>query len=107
MDQVKLLLSRPSVEGAEESAAALREIEVQLGCAIALLKSSGAAQPDDETRSMLQGLQREVAALAQVFSEADRLFSSWLRAIQSKRAGYNGQGQAAPLVLVSKLSLEG
>ena len=107
MDQVKLLLSRPSVEGAEESAAALREIEVQLGCAIALLKSSGSAQPDLETRAMLQDLQREVAALAQVFSEADRLFSAWLRAIQSKRAGYTGQGQAAPLVLVSRVSLEG
>jgi len=107
MDKVKLLLSRWSVQSTEESAAVLREIEVQLGCAVALLKSSGRAEGDLEIRSLLRDLQREVAILAQMFGEADRLFSAWLGAIQSKRGGYNGQGQAAPLVLVSKVSLEG
>jgi hypothetical protein len=107
LDKVKQLLARPSVESGEESAAVLREIEVQLGCAVAILQSGGSAQPDPETRSLLQELQREVAVLAQMFGEADLLFTVWLRAIQSKRAGYTGQGQAAPLVLVSKVSLEG
>jgi hypothetical protein len=107
LDKVKQLLARPSVQSGEESAAVLREIEVQLGCAVAILQSGGSAQPDLETRSLLQELQSEVAVLAQMFGEADLLFTAWLRAIQSKRAGYTGQGQAAPLVLVSKVSLEG
>lgn len=107
LDKVKQLLSQPTLESSEASAAILREVEVQLGCLGAILTAGGANRPDRETRLLLEDLQREVALLAQLLGEADQLFSGWLRAIQSKRAGYTGQGQAAPLVLVTKMSLEG
>ena len=107
MDEVRRLLSPPSVEGAERSAAILRQVEVQIGCAAAILKSNKPAKPDSETRAMLEDLQREVAVLAQFFAESDKFFSGWLKGIQSKRAGYTSQGQAAPLLLVSKMRLEG
>ncbi len=107
MDRVRQLLSGGSVDHADECATILREIEVQLGCTVAILRAGGASQPGPESRSLLEELQREVAMLAQLFAEADKLFGGWLRAIQAKRAGYTGRGQAAPLRLVGKLSLEG
>jgi hypothetical protein len=36
MRQVKRLLSQPSLEAADESAALLRDVEVQLGCVAAI-----------------------------------------------------------------------
>ncbi|MBZ5610079.1 MAG: hypothetical protein LAP38_17590 [Acidobacteriia bacterium] len=107
MDEVRQLLSRGSVDSVELCASTLREIEVQLGCAVAILRAGGASHPSPETRSMLEDLQREAAMLAQLFAEADKLFTGWLRTIQTKRAGYTGRGQAAPLQLVGRMSLEG
>ncbi len=107
MGKVQLLLAQPTVESAEECASILREVEVQLGCAAAILKISGSVKRDPETRSVLEGLQKDVAVLAQFFAEADKLFTGWLLAIRSKRSGYNEQGQVAPLVLINKVSWKG
>src|SRR5271156_2135393 len=77
MRQVKRLLLQPSVEAADESAAVLREVEVQLGCVAALLRKNG-SRPDQELRAGIEELQDEVAVLARFFAEADKLFSGWL-----------------------------
>ena len=106
MRQVKALLSKPSAEGAEESAALLRDVEVQLGCVAAFLRESG-SKPDVEFRSTIEELQDEVAVLARYFAQADKLFSGWLDAVRTRRGGYTSRGQAAPLVLVKGLSVEG
>jgi hypothetical protein len=106
MREVRDLLSRPSTENAERSAILLREIEVQLGCAAAILKMNG-TRLDLEMRSQVEDLQGQVAVLAQFFAEADQLLSNWLGVIRTKRAGYTEQGHAAPLVLVNKLTVEG
>jgi hypothetical protein len=106
MRQVKLLLSQPSVEAADESAALLRDIEVQLGCVAAILRQNS-SKPDAQFRTGVEELQHEVAVLAAFFAGADKLFSGWLEAVRTRRGGYNGRGQAAPLTLVKKLSVEG
>ncbi len=106
MRQVKQLLSRPSAEAADESAALLRDVEVQLGCVAAILRQNG-SKPDLEFRSGVVALQDEVAVLARYFSQADKMFSGWLQAVRARRGGYTKSGQAAPLVLVKKLSVEG
>ncbi len=106
MREVKRLLARPTVEAADESAALLRHVEVQLGCVAAILARNG-AQPDAETRSSVAELQREVAVLAAFFAGADKMLAGWLNAVRTRRGGYTGCGQAAPLVLVAKLSVEG
>jgi len=106
MREVRDLLSKPSTESAERAATLLRDIEVQLGCAAAILKQSG--RPLDlEMRSEVEDLRDQVAVLAQFFAEADHLLSNWLRFVRTKRAGYTERGQAAPLVLVSRLTVEG
>jgi hypothetical protein len=105
MREVKRLLARPTVETADESAALLREVEVQLGCVAAIVARHG-AQPDAEIRSSVEELQREVAVLASFFAGADKMLTGWLNAVRSRRGGYTERGQAAPLVLVGKLSVE-
>jgi hypothetical protein len=106
MREVRDLLSKPSTESAERSATLLREIEIQLGCAAAILKVNG-TKLDLEMRSEVEELQEQVAVLAQFFAEADQLLSNWLRVVRTRRAGYTDQGQAAPLVLVNRLTVEG
>ena len=106
MRQVKKLLSHPSAEAADESAALLRDVEVQLGCVAAILRQDGSRR-DAEIRSGVEELQNEVAVLAAFFAEADKLFSGWLQAVRARRDGYTQHGQAAPLVLVKSLSVEG
>lgn len=106
MRDVRDLLRQPSVENADRSAAMLREIEVLLGCAAAILQKSG-ARPDQAMRSEVEDLQEQVAVLAQFFAEADKLLSNWLHAVRTRRGGYTGEGQAAPLVLVNRLTVEG
>lgn len=106
MRQVKQLLAQPSVENADQSATLLREVEVQLGCVAAMLRNNG-TQPDAEFRSALEELQAEVAVLARFLAEGDKLLSGWLQAVQARRGGYTQRGQAAPLVLVNKLTVEG
>ena len=104
--KVKELLVDPSVESAEQSAALLRGVEVQLGCAAAVLKASGLLS-DKEMRAAVEELQSQVAVLARFFGGADKLLTGWLGAVQAKRGGYTEQGRAVPLVLVSKLTVEG
>jgi hypothetical protein len=106
MRQVKKLLAQPSPEAADQSAALLREIEVQLGCVAAILRQNS-SQPDSTLRAGVEELQDEVAGLARFFTEADKLFSGWLNVVRSRRGGYTERGQAAPLMLVKKLSVEG
>jgi len=106
MRQVKRLLSEPSAEAADESAALLRDVEVQLGCVAAILRQNG-AKPHAEIRAGVEELQNEVAVLASFFAGADKMLSGWLDAIRSRRGGYTERGQAAPLMLVRKLSVEG
>jgi len=107
MGQVQRLLAQPTLENAEECATILREVEIQLGCAAAIMKTSGSTTRDPEMRGILESMQRDVAVLAQFFAEADKLFSGWLLSIRSNREGYTDLGQAAPLVLVSKVSWKG
>ena len=106
MRQVKRLLSQPSAEAADESAVLLRDIEIQLGCVAAILRKNG-AKPDAEVRSGVEELQSEVAALASFFAGADQMLSGWLNLLRSRRGGYTERGQAAPLMLVKKVSVEG
>jgi hypothetical protein len=106
MRQVKRLLSQPSAEAADESAALLRDVEVQLGCVAAILRQNG-GKPDAEIRAGVEELQSEVAVLAAFFAGADKMLSGWLDAVRSRRGGYTMRGQAAPLALVRKLSVEG
>ena len=104
--EVKRLLSKPSVAAADDSAALLRDVEVQLGCVAALLRQNG-TKPDAGIRAGVEELQSEVAVLAAFFAGADKMFSGWLDAVRSRRGGYTERGQAAPLVLVKRLSVEG
>lgn len=106
MQQVKDLLAQPSPANAEQAAVILWEVEVQLGCATAILEKHG-PPPEGEFRSALEELQGEVATLARFLSGADKLLSDWLRAVQTRRGGYTHRGQAAPLVLVNKVTVEG
>jgi hypothetical protein len=106
MRQVKLLLSQPSAEAADEAAALLRDVEVQLGCVVALLRQNG-SKPDAEIRMGVEEMQNEVAVLATFFAQADKFFSGWLDAVRTRRGGYTERGQAAPLMLAKKLSVEG
>jgi hypothetical protein len=106
MRQVKRLLSEPSAEAADESAALLRDVEIQLGCVAAILRQNG-AKPQAEIRTGVEELQSEVAVLATFFAGADKMLSGWLDAIRSRRGGYTERGRAAPLMLVKNLSVEG
>ena len=95
MRQVKRLLAQPSAEAADESAALLRDVEVQLGCVAALLRENG-SKPDRDFRSTVEDLQDEVAVLARYFAEADKMFSGWLQAVQSHRGGYTVADKQRP-----------
>ncbi len=106
MRQVKKLLSQPSAEAADESAELLRNVEVQLGCVAAILRQNG-GKPDADIRSGVEELQNEVAVLASFLAGADKMLSGWLDAVRSRRGGYTDRGQATPLTLVRKLSVEG
>ncbi len=106
MREVKRLLSQPSAEAADDSSVLLREVEIQLGCVAAILRNND-ARPEGEIRAGVEELQTQVAVLAAFFAEADKMFTGWLQAVQSRRGGYTERGQAAPLVLVKKLSVKG
>jgi hypothetical protein len=104
--EIKQLLLQPSERNAEECAALLRQVEIQLGCAVAIVRARGAG-PSAEIQSILEAMQGEIAVLAQFLAEADKLLAGWLRAISSRQSGYTTAGQAAPLVLLKKVSVEG
>ncbi len=75
MRQVKRLLTQPSAEAADESAALLRDVEVQLGCVAAILRQN-ALEPEVEIRAGVEELQNEVAVLATFFAGADKMLSA-------------------------------
>ena len=106
LQQVKGLLAQPTLEKADQAAAILRDVEVQLGGAAAVLEKNGMGR-DGEFRVVLEDLQSEVATLAHFLAGTDRLLSEWLKTVQTKRGGYTHKGHAAPLVLVSKVAVEG
>jgi hypothetical protein len=106
MRRVKQLLGQPSEEHAEESAALLRQVEIQLGYAVAIFKTRGSGR-SEEFQSALESLQGEIAVLAQFFAHADQLLSGWLQVLSSRQSGYTTGGKAAPLVLLKKVSVEG
>ena len=106
LDRVRRLLTQPSKESVDAAAAILREVEVQLGCISALWKAEH-DKADPRLKSVLEDIRRDVGVLAEFFSQAERLFDGWLKAIQTKRGGYNNQGHAAALILVNQVNLEG
>ena len=106
MRQANRLLVQSSAESADQTSAILREVEVQLGCAAAILKS-GDTRPNSDVRQEIEELQDQVAVLARFLSEADKLLSGWLQAVRTRSVGYNKQGQAASLFLVRKVTAEG
>lgn len=106
MRQANRLLVQSSAESADQTSAILREVEVQLGCAAAILKSGG-TRPNSDVRQEIEELQDQVAVLARFLSEADKLLSGWLQAVRTRSVGYNKQGQAASLFLVRKVTAEG
>jgi hypothetical protein len=113
MREVKQLLSQHSdhagqnaEQNAEACAALLRQVEVQLGCAVAIFKTRG-SQPSAEIQSILEAMQGEIAVLAQFLAEADKLLAGWLRALSSRQSGYTMEGRSAPLILLKKVSVEG
>jgi len=106
LDRVRRLLTKPSAESVEAAAAILREVEVQLGCISALWKADR-AKADPGLKSVLEDIREDVAVLAEFFSRAEQLFDGWLKAIQTKRGGYNREGRAAALILVNQVDLEG
>src|SRR5580693_6860836 len=91
LDRVRKLLTQPSTQSVDEAATILREVEVQLGCICVLWKAER-SQADPALKPMLEDIRREVAMLAEFFSQAERLFDGWIGAIRSKRGGYNKQG---------------
>lgn len=106
MRRAKEALSQPNFQGAEESSVILREVDVQLGCAAAILKRSH-SRPEPEVQTSLNELQSDIAVLALFLAQADKLLNGWLQAIGTRRAGYTQQGDAAPLILVNKVQVEG
>jgi len=107
MRKVRELLLHPSEENAEQAAGLLRDAEIQLGCARAAYQDTGGSRRDPEVQKLLADLQAEIAVLAQFFAEADKLLAGWLYSISTRQAGYTTEGQAAPLVLLKKVSVEG
>jgi len=106
MREIKRLVSQPSAESVDQAVAILRDVEVQLGCVAGLLQKSG-NKPDLLIRTEAEDLQEEVAVLARFLAQADKMLAGWLQAVRTNRGGYTERGQAAPLVLVKKLTVEG
>ncbi|HTR34842.1 MAG TPA: hypothetical protein VMH80_02995 [Bryobacteraceae bacterium] len=108
MREIKRLLSQPSAEMADQAVIILRDVEIQLGCVAALLKNNGnGTRPALEIRTEVEDLQEEVAVLARFLARADQMLAGWLQGVRTRRGGYTERGQAAPLVLVKKLTVEG
>jgi len=105
MRSIKQLLSQPSAEMIDQAVILLREVEIHLGCVAALLNKS--LLPDLEIRTEVEELQEEVAVLARFLAQADRMLAGWLQGVRTRRGGYTDRGQAAPLILVKKVTVEG
>jgi len=106
LSEVKDLLTRPTSEHGERSAELLREVEVQLGCAAAFLRTSP-EKADPRIILEIHELKRLTEMLVVLFAETNRLLSAWASRVLVNRNGYTERGGAAPLFLVSKTSAEG
>ena len=106
MREIKQLLSQPSAEVVDQAVVILRDVEVQLGCVAVLLKNNNARR-DLGIRTEVEDLQEEVAVLARFLAKSDQMLAGWLQNVRTRRGGYTQRGQAAPLVLVKKLTAEG
>jgi hypothetical protein len=106
LSEVKDLLFRPTRENGERSGDLLREVEVQLGCAAALLHSTRETA-DPAVIADIQELKRQTEALVMSFAETNRMLAAWAGRVLVHRNGYTDRGGAAPLFLVSKTSAEG
>ena len=106
LSQVKDMLSRPSRENGERSGELLREVEVQLGCAAAFLRSAP-DQADPKMITDIHELKRQTESLVVLFAETHRLLATWASRVLVNRNGYTEYGGAAPLFLVGKTSAEG
>jgi hypothetical protein len=106
LSEVKDLLLQPTREHGERSGELLREVEVQLGCAAALLHATG-KNADPAIIAEIQELKRQTEALAIMFGETNRMLAAWAGRVLVHRNGYTDRGGAAPLFLVSKTTAEG
>ena len=104
--EVKDLLCRPTRENGERSSDLLREVEMQLGSAAALLRST-ADTTDPAILKELQELKQQTELLVILFRETNRLLKAWAGRVLVPRNGYTERGDAAPLFLVGKTSAEG
>ena len=103
---VKALLSRTTRENGERSGDLLREVEVQLGCAAAFLRSAP-EKTDPRIVSEIHELKRQTESLVVLFAETNRVLAGWASRVLVNRNGYTEHGGAAPLFLVGKTSAEG
>ena len=104
--EVKTLLSQPTTESVQNSGDLMREVEVQLGCAVAILRSSK-QRAASTLIAEIQELKRQTEFLVLLVAEANRFLSGWVSRVLISRNGYTERGAAAPLFLVRKTSAEG
>ena len=104
--EVKTLLSRPTTESVQDSGDLMREVEVQLGCAVAILRSSQ-QRAAATLIAEIQELKSQTEFLALLVAETNRFLSGWVSRVLISRNGYTDRGAAAPLFLVRKTSAEG
>jgi hypothetical protein len=106
LSDVKGMLSRPTPENAERSGDLLRDVEVQLGCAAAFLRSAP-DHADPKIVTEIHELKRQTESLVVLFAETNRVLAGWASRVLVNRNGYAEHGGAAPLFLVGKNSAEG
>ena len=106
LSEIKALLARPTPENGERSGELLREVEVQLGCAAAFLRSMPQAADAAMIREIHE-LKRQTETLVVLFGETNRFLAAWASSVLVHRNGYTDRGGAAPLFLVGKTSAEG
>ena len=107
MRQVKRLLSQPSAEAADESAALLagRRSSARLRGRHSAAERRQTGYRDSRPAS--KSCKAKWPCSPAFSPGRTRCFPAWLDAVRSRRGGYTERGQAAPLVLVRKLSVEG
>ena len=101
-----VITDRPDQLVIEKVGDLMREVEVQLGCAVAILRSSkqrAAATMIAE----IQELKHQTEFLVLLVAETNRFLSGWVSRVLISRNGYTDRGAAAPLFLVRKTSAEG
>ena len=106
LSEVKAMLSRPTRENGERSVELLREVEVQLGCVAAFLRSAP-EKADPKIVTEIHELKQQTESLVVLFAETNRVLGSWASRVLVNRNGYTEYGGAAPLFLVGKTSAEG